>query len=42
MKALKKNRTKAESWGLENLQFVNYDGSTFPFADKAFDMVITR
>lgn len=24
---LKKNRTKAESWGLQNLQFVNYDGN---------------
>lgn len=40
--ALDKNREKAVTDGLKNIQFVSYNGLTFPFADEAFDMVITR
>lgn len=41
-KALAYNREKAESKGLGNLNFVNYNGLRFPFEDKTFDMAITR
>lgn len=40
--ALERNREKAEADELKNLQFVNYNGLTFPFANETFDMVITR
>lgn len=40
--ALDKNRKKAVTDGLKNIQFVSYNGLTFPFADEVFDMVITR
>lgn len=40
--ALDRNREKAETEGLKNLQFVNYNGLVFPFVNEAFDMVITR
>ena len=40
--ALIKNREKAEKEELRNLNFLAYDGMTFPFADETFDMVITR
>lgn len=40
--ALNKNRQRAENEGLNNLQFVNYSGLAFPFANETFDMVITR
>lgn len=41
-RALEMNRKKALTDGLKNILFVNYNGLTFPFADKTFDMVITR
>ena len=41
-KALEVNRAKAKEENIRNLSFVNYDGMDFPFADGAFDMVITR
>lgn len=41
-RALDKNRKKALNDGLKNISFVSYNGLTFPFADKVFDMVITR
>lgn len=41
-RALNKNRERAKAVGLMNLQFINYDGVTFPFTNDTFDMVITR
>lgn len=41
-KALDKNRERAESKGLKNLQFISYEGMEFPFMDHTFDMVVTR
>ena len=41
-KALKQNRQMAAQEGLNNVSFVNYDGSTFPFESNSFDMVVTR
>lgn len=41
-KALEENRKRAANEGLRNLQFVNYDGMSFPFEDNSFDVVITR
>ena len=41
-KALEENRKRAEEEGLNNLHFVNYAGTAFPFEDHSFDMVITR
>lgn len=41
-KALENNRKKAKSEGLNNLQFVNYNGMEFPFPDQSFDLVMTR
>lgn len=41
-RALDKNQEKAVTEGLKNIQFVSYNGLIFPFADEAFDMVITR
>ncbi|MDD3221399.1 MAG: class I SAM-dependent methyltransferase [Clostridia bacterium] len=40
--ALEKNRKRAVADGMNNIQFVSYDGLTFPFTDQSFDMVITR
>lgn len=40
--ALEENRKRAQSEGLSNLHFVNYEGMTFPFDNETFDMVITR
>lgn len=40
--ALQRNREKAEEGSFTNLSFVAYDGVEFPFADAAFDMVVTR
>ncbi|MDO4275396.1 MAG: class I SAM-dependent methyltransferase [Eubacteriales bacterium] len=40
--ALKENRVKAAEKGLENLEFVSYDGIGFPFEDNSFDMIVTR
>ena len=41
-RALDKKRKKALNDGLKYISFVSYNGLTFPFADKAFDIVITR
>lgn len=41
-KALDKNQKKAEADALNNLQFINYNGLLFPFAEQSFDLVITR
>lgn len=41
-RALNKNRERAKAVRLMNLQFISYDGVTFPFANETFDMVITR
>ncbi|MDD3183781.1 MAG: class I SAM-dependent methyltransferase [Anaerostipes sp.] len=40
--AMDKNRERAVTEGLKNIQFMSYNGLIFPFADEAFDMVITR
>lgn len=41
-KALESNRKKASEYKLNNISFVNYGGTDFPFNDKSFDMVISR
>lgn len=41
-KALEINRLKAEEENVQNIQFVTYDGIDFPFADREFDMVLSR
>lgn len=41
-KALEHNRAAAEKAHLQNLRFVSYGGTAFPFADGCFDMVISR
>ncbi len=39
---LMSNKDKATKEGLTNLEFISYDGTVFPFEDKAFDLVVTR
>ena len=41
-KTLQMNREYAAKEGYQHLSFVAYDGVEFPFAEAAFDMVITR
>lgn len=41
-KALYRNRQRAETGGLKNLEFVSYNGMDFPFDDEEFDLVVTR
>ena len=41
-KTLEVNRKKAELNEIVNLQFVSYEGITFPFEDNSFDIIITR
>ncbi|MBR5683373.1 MAG: methyltransferase domain-containing protein [Ruminococcus sp.] len=41
-KALEQNRQRAAHEGLNNVSFASYDGSTFPFESRSFDMVVTR
>lgn len=41
-KALVNNKGKAEKQGITNLDFICYDGVTFPFEDNTFDLVVTR
>lgn len=41
-KALEENRKRAMTEGLDNLRFVSYSGTAFPFEDGSFDMVVTR
>ena len=40
--ALDVNRAAASEKRLENLSFVSYDGISFPFDEKYFDLVVTR
>lgn len=39
---LQRNREKAETKGLKNLEFLCYDGISFPMGDHEVDAVITR
>lgn len=39
---LERNSAKAQEMGIKNLQFVSYDGITFPFEENSFDLVVTR
>lgn len=41
-KALEVNRIRAKEENIKNISFITYDGIDFPFADDAFDMVISR
>ena len=41
-KALEDNRKRAEHERLGNVSFVSYDGITFPFDSKSFDIVVSR
>ena len=38
----KDNQAQAEAEHLDNLRFVSYDGTVFPFAECAFDLVVSR
>ena len=39
---LEQNEKKAREEGLNNVSFVSYDGTTFPFEAEHFDLVVTR
>lgn len=41
-KTLEDNRKSASDNGINNIEFVSYDGITFPFEDDKFDFVTTR
>lgn len=40
--ALKSIRAKASDENLDNIEFVSYDGSHFPFEQETFDVIVTR
>ncbi len=40
--ALDSNRCRAKKEEINNLTFVNYDGTDFPFASGSFDWIVTR
>jgi ubiquinone/menaquinone biosynthesis C-methylase UbiE len=42
VRTLAQNREKASQIGLNNLNFVDYDGINFPFENNVFDYVVTR
>ena len=37
---LKRNTEKAQEANIKNVEFISYDGITFPFEDNSFDSVI--
>ena len=37
---MERNSKKAEEMGINNLQFISYDGTAFPFEDNSFDSEI--
>lgn len=39
---LKSNREKRDRFGLTNLEFVEYNGEIFPFAEDSFDIAVSR
>ena len=39
---LKRNNAKARELELFNLNFINYDGITFPFEEDSFDVIVSR
>lgn len=39
---LERNTVKAQEMDIKNLEFISYDGITFPFEDNSFDLVVTR
>lgn len=39
---LKINRNKASEQNIQNLDFISYDGTKFPFNDCLFDIIVTR
>ncbi|MDE5854600.1 MAG: class I SAM-dependent methyltransferase, partial [Ruminococcus sp.] len=39
---LKINRDRTIEQKIQNLDFISYDGSKFPFADGLFDIIVTR
>lgn len=39
---LKKNQDKKNALSLSNLDFIEYDGETFPFESDTFDLIISR
>lgn len=41
-KTLENNMAEAKKDSLSNLEFIAYDGVTFPFEDESFDLVVTR
>jgi ubiquinone/menaquinone biosynthesis C-methylase UbiE len=42
VRTLMNNREKAAMMDLNNLNFIDYDGISFPFEDNSFDYVVTR
>jgi len=41
-KTLEQNRLNVIEQGLDNLEFIDYDGITLPFENSAFDIVVAR
>lgn len=41
-KTLDQNKTLALKQGISNLEFMDYDGMTFPFRNNTFDWIVTR
>ena len=39
---LERNTEKAHKINIRNVEFISYDGITFPFEDDSFDLVVTR
>ena len=39
---LKRNNEKAKELELFNLEFITYDGMTFPFEEDSFDVIVSR
>lgn len=39
---LERNTKKAQEANIKNMDFISYDGITFPFEDNSFDLVVTR
>ena len=41
-KTLENNAAEAQKGSLDNLEFISYDGTVFPFEDETFDLIVTR
>lgn len=41
-KTLEQNKVLASEQGISNLEFIDYDGMTFPYSNNTFDWIVTR